>query len=257
MPTKDGFDPAYPLPRFLAEPQFLADQAEQGTGNAPDRAVPASRAVKASMLIATLTAIGIAALAMGNPMALFAEEPASLAGNSSAQLTPTIQSAADAPASVSSAADTQALSQTTMDAPSRNEIATSEPAGKDQAENSEPASETLFTQFQAWAAQQEAQPHGEPVQPVQDAPARVVQNAPAPAAETARVPHRLAQKHRQVRAAGNARAEMRAQKLRKQVRRVQAAPAERRPPLQDARAQAQPAQNAQAPALLPTFGFGN
>lgn len=86
---------------------------------------------------------------------------------------------------------------------------------------------------------------------------RVVQNAPAPAAETARVPHRLAQKHRQVRAAGNARAEMRAQKLRKQVRRVQAAPAERRPPLQDARAQAQPAQNAQAPALFPTFGFGN
>jgi hypothetical protein len=251
MPTKDGFDPAHPLP------PFLADQAEQGIGNALDGAAPksrifTSRIFKASILIAAATAIGIAVLAAGDPVALLAWGSASLIGNSSSQSTPTIQSAADAPALIPSTTDAQVLPPTTKDAPTRDEIAASEPAGKDQTENSGLPSETLFRQFQAWAAEQETQARGEPVQPVQDAPAQVVQNVPAPAAENIRV--RPVQKRRQARAVQNARAEMRTQNVRKQVRRAERARAER-PPVQDARAQDTSVQDAQGLPFL--FGLRN
>ncbi|WP_156434114.1 hypothetical protein [Bradyrhizobium retamae] len=263
MPTKDGFDPAHPLP------QFLTDRAEQDIGNTLDGTVPASRTFKAGILIATATATGIAVLALEDPVALFAWGTASLVGNSSPQLTLAIQSAADAPAQIASTADAQALPPAT---PARNEIAASEPAGKDQTGNSEPSSEALFAQFQAWAAEREARARSEPVQPVQDAPAEIVQNAsaqnaPAPAAENARVTKRLVQKRRQLRAAHNARAEMRraerTQELRKQVRRAQSARAERppmqaeRPPVQGAQAQATSVQDAQAFPFLPIFGLRN
>jgi hypothetical protein len=250
MPTNAGFDPTHPLP------QFLADRV---IGNASDGAVPASRAFKASILIATATATGIAALAMGNPVGLLAEMSASLVGNSTPQPTPAIQSAADTPALVASAADAQDLPPTTNtnEAPTSGEIAASEPAGKDQSEKSEPPSETLFRQFQAWAAEQDAQTHGGSVEPVEDAPAQVVQNVPAPAAKNFRVPYRQVQKRRQARAAvRNARAEVRAQNLRKQIPRAQDARAER-PPIQDARAQDQSVQNAQQPSFLSIFGQRN
>ena len=129
MPTKDGFDPAHPLPRFLA------DQAdEQGIGNALDQVAPTSRVFKASILIAAATATGIAVLAAGDPAALLAWGSATLVGNSS-QSTPTIQSVVDAPALIPSATDAQvldaqvldaqALPPTTKDAPARDEIAAS------------------------------------------------------------------------------------------------------------------------------------
>jgi hypothetical protein len=260
MPTNDGFDPAHPLP------QFLADQAEQGIGNALDGAVPASRIFKArvfkvSILIAAATAIGIAVLAAGDPMALLAWGSATLVGNSS-QSTPTIQAAADTPALIPSTTDAQVVPPTTKDAPARDEIAASEPAGKDQTENSELATEALFRQFQAWAAERKAQARGEPVQPVQDAPAQVVQDVAAKnVAENVRAPNRLVQKRRQVRFVPNARAEMRTQNLRKQVRRAERARAERppvqaeRPPVQDARAQDTSGQN--APPLPFLFGQRN
>jgi hypothetical protein len=246
MPTKA--DSTHPLP------QFLADPAEQGVGNATDGAVPASRAFKVSILIAAATATGIAVLAMGNPVGLLAEMSASLVGNSTPQPTPVIQSAADAPALVATAADAQAVPPTTNEAPTRNEIAASEPAGKDQTEKSESPSETLFRQFQAWAAEQDAEAHGGPVQPVQDAPAQIVQNDPASTAKNIRVPYRKAQKRRA--AVRNARAEVRTQNLRKQVLRAQGARAER-PPIQDARAQDQPVQNPPGPSFLPIFGLRN
>ena len=266
MPTKDGFDPAHPLPRFLADQADQADQAdEQGIGNALDQVAPTSRVFKASILIAAATATGIAVLAAGDPAALLAWGSATLVGNSS-QSTPTIQSVVDAPALIPSATDAQVLDAqvlppTTKDAPARDEIAASEPAGKDRTENSELATEALFRQFQAWAAEREAKAR-EPVQPVQDAPAQLVQqNDPAPAAENVRVPNRLVQKRRQVRSVHNARAEIRTQHLRKQVRRVERARAERppvqaeRPAPQDARAQDTSVQN--APPLPFLFGQRN
>jgi hypothetical protein len=272
MPMKDVFDPTDPLP------QFLVEQAEKEAGNAPEAAVSAPRAFKAGVLIAAATVGFIAVLALGNPMALFAEGSAPLVGNSLPQPAEPIQAAADAPPSVPSVADAQA--PTTKDGPRGNDIAASEPAGNDRTENPEPASETLFAQFQAWAAQQDAQARSEPVQPAEDAqarsepvqpvedtqarsepvqpieaPAQVEQTAPAPAEENVRSRHRSVQKHRHGRAIRDARAEMRAQNHRTQVRRARGARAER--PTVDARAQEQSAQNAQGPSFLPMFDLHN
>ena len=262
MPMKDDYDPTDPLPRFLTE------RAELDTGNAPDdAAVPASRAFKASMLAAAAGAGVIAVLALGNPMALFAEGSGSLIGNSSPQPAEPIQAAIDAPPSVPFTPDAQATA--TQDAPPGSETAAAGPAGSDRAENVEPASDTLFAQFQAWAAEQDAQARSAPVQPVEDAqvrsepvqpiddgPARVEQITPAPAEENVRSRHRLMQKHRHFRAIRDARAEMRAQNHRTQVRRARSARAER-PLIQDAQAQEQSAQNAQGPSWLPIFGLRN
>jgi hypothetical protein len=165
VPTKDGFNPDHPL--------VLADEPEQqGIGKAWDRvAAISSRVLKACILVATATAIGIAILSMGNPGTLVAYVTASLVDKSALQpgtdqSTPTIQSTADA----------QALPPTAKDAPTRDEIAAaSESASQSQTENSEPSSEALFRQFQAWAAEKDAQAQVGPVQSVQDAPTQVVQ----------------------------------------------------------------------------------
>lgn len=256
MPTQDGFDPANPLP------QFLAAQAEQRIENDLEGAVTTSRVVKAGILIAAVTATGLAVLATGNPAALFADASASLVGDKLPPSATTTQSVADAPALIESTADAQAVPRNTNDAPARAEIAVSEPADKDQSERSESSSETLFRQFQIWAAEQDGQAQGGLAQPVQAAPATVVQpasaatNVPARIAENARATPRLVQKRRHVRANDNARAEMRAQNIRKQARRAESARAER-PPVQDARAQAASVQNAETPSLLQIFGLRN
>jgi hypothetical protein len=248
MPVRDDFDPAQPLPRFLVVP------AEQD--NAPDEAVAPSRASKVRVLIITAAAAGIAVLAIGNPAALVAEVSALLAGNSALPAAP-IQSAADAPALVAAAAaDAQDLQPAVNDAPARGEAAASEPAAKDEAEKSEPSSETLFRQFQTWAAEQDAQKQSAAVEPVQDAPASIMQDLP-PAAKNLRVPHRHVQKRQPVRpTVRNARAEVRPQNLRRQIPQAQGPRAER-PPVQDPRAQDAAAQDGQSGPFLGIFGQRN
>jgi hypothetical protein len=249
MPTKDGFNPEHPLPLFLA------DQPEQqGIGKAWDRAAISSRVLKASILLATAIAISIAILSVGNPVALLADVTASLVDKSALQpgtdqSTSTIQSTADA----------RAL-PTAKDAPTRDEIAAaSESAGQSQAENSEPSSEALLRQFEAWAAEKDAQAQVGPVQSVQDAPALVVQSAPAQVAEDIRASLKLKQKPRHLRALHNARAEMRpghnpGKKVRReQNSRVQDRPAQEAPAPQ----QGEFVQNAEPPSLLQTFGWRN
>jgi hypothetical protein len=224
MPTKDGFDPNLPLPLFLAnEPE------QQGIGNEAGQ----PRLLKASILVAIAAVISIAISSVGNRVTLFAGVTASVVDNSTVQpgtdqSTPTVQSAADA----------EALPPTAKDAfRAAYEIAAaSEPAGRNQTENSELSSEALFREFQAWAAEKDAQAQVGPVQqPVQDAPAKAAGNA--------RASLRLMQKHRHVRPVHNARAEMRpAQNPRKKIRREQNARVEV-PSAQDARAQVQYVQN--------------
>ena len=241
MPTNDGFSPDHPLPLVLA------DQIEQqGIGILRDRTVTPLRVLKTGVLVAIATATGIAAL--------------SLVGSSELQpgadrSTPTVQAAAEAPALVQPAADAQALPPTAQDAPARDEIAAAEPAATDQTEKSDPTSDALFRQFQAWAAEKDTNAQVEPAQPVQDAPAQAVKEGPEQVAEDAPVPHRSVQRRRHVLPVRNARAEMRTQN-RRQVRRTQNARVER-PPVEDARAQVQPVQNAQAPSFLPSFGLRN
>jgi hypothetical protein len=249
MPMKDGFTPDYPLPVFLSE---RADEPEQpGIGIAWDRAFISSRILKTSILVVTATAIAI--LWVENPAALFANVTASLVDISAFQLgtvqsTPTIQSTADAH-----------LPPTARDAPTRDEIAAaSEPADQSLSKISEPPAEALLKQFQAWAAEQDAQAQvvqpaqdaraqDGSAQPVQDAPAQVVQDAPAQV--------RPMQKHRHVRRVQNARAEIRPERHpHAKVRREQNARAQVAP-VQDPRAQDQSVQNAQAPSLLQSFGW--
>jgi hypothetical protein len=201
MPTKDGFIPDDPLPLFLA-----GKPEQQGIGKVWYRVVNSSRAFKASILVATATAIGIAILSVGNPVTLFADVMASRVNKTGLepgtdQSTPTIQFTAGA----------QALPPTAKDAPTRDEIvAAFEAAGLSQTEkNGEPSSDALFKQFQAWAAEKDAQAQIGPVQHAQDAPADAAENAPAQVAEDARAPLRPMQKHRHVRPLHNARAETR------------------------------------------------
>ena len=247
MPMEDGFNPDHPLPLFLA------DRPErQSIGKACDRAVISSPVLKASILIAAATATGIVVLTVGgHPGTLLADLTASLPGN------PTLQPDTDQPKSTnqSVAADAQALPPTAKDAPRGDEITPSEPAGKDQAEKSEPSSEVLFRQFQAWVAEQGAQPNVSPVQPARGTPAQVAQNAPAQVAENASVPHRLMQKHRHVLPVRDARAEMRTQNFRNKAQRTQSARVER-PLEQDDRAQSQPVQDPQVGAAAVRAAYG-
>ena len=170
MATKDGFPPDYPIPLFLSD---QAEEPEQpGIGKAWDRAVIASRILKTSISVVTAAAIVFAILSVGNPIVLFANATASLVGTSAPQSgtgqqfqawaakqdargqTPTIHPTAGA----------QALPPTARHAPTRDEIATAfKTATQDQTEISQPPAEALFKQFQAWAAEQDAQA---PVRPV-------------------------------------------------------------------------------------------
>jgi hypothetical protein len=196
-------------------------------------------------LVAAATAIGIAFLLVGDRVTLFADVAASLVDKSAPQpdtdqSTPTIQSTTDA----------QALPPTAKDAPTRDEIvAAPESAGQSQMEDSDPSSEVLFRQFQAWAAEKDAQAKVGQVQSVQDAPAQVAENA--------RVALRPMRKHRHVLSVHSARAEIRpVQNPRRKVRPEQNARVQD-PPAQDARGQDQSVQNAQVPSFLPTFGWHN
>jgi hypothetical protein len=270
MPTEDRFDPADPLPRFLAE------REEQDFGNYRDEGVVLSRLFKASLLVAAVAVTGLAVVAVGNPLALFRDATASLVGNSSPQPAadqpaPAIQSAENAPASDQPTAGVQAFAQAlpppATDVPARQENTAAGPVSKDQAEPSDAASEILFRQFQTWLSEQDTQAKAAPAQPAQDPPAQVVrdpalaapapimQEAPVEAAENVRPARRLAQKRRPDPAVHNAQADH-AQSVRKPPPRAQDARAAR--PAQDARAQEPPApQPAQAPSFLPIFGQRN
>ena len=212
--------------------------------------------LKASILVATATAIGIAILSVGNPVRLFADVTAPVADKSALQpgtdqSTPTIQSTADA----------RALPLTAKDAPTRDEIAAaSEPAGQSQTENSEPSSEALFRQFQAWAAEKDA--HAQVGCPgtgcARYRPGTGCAKCPGTGCQKmSRAPLRPMQKHRHLRPVQSARAEIRpVQNPRKKIQREQNARAEV-PPAQGARAPGQSVQNAQAPSFLQTFGWRN
>jgi hypothetical protein len=257
MPINEGFHLAHPLP--LA-PDVPIEQQE--IGNARDEAVASSRVLKLSALITTVAAIAIAVavLSARDTVTPDVDVTASLAGNSKLQpdadqSAPETQSTVGATALVQPAADPQVAPPTAKDVPAREEIAASEPAGRDQAEASAPASETLFKQFQAWAAEQDVRPNYRPL--VEDVPAqaekKVAGNAPAP--------NRLVQKRRYIRPVQNARAEARPENVRKKkVRRAPVAGVARSPAEEvrtQGQAQSQSVQDAQASSFLPAFGLRN
>ena len=252
MATKDGFQSDRP-------PIFLSGHAEEteqpDIGKAWDIATISSRILKTSIVAVTVTAIGIAILSIGNPVALVAnvtdwwvDKPAPQPGADPS--TSTIQSIAS----------TQDLTPTTTEAPTRDEVAVAvAPADQSQAEvrqlitetqpltETQPVTEALFKQFQAWAAEEETRAQAKPAQPAQAAPVQVAQVAQAQV--------RPVKKHRRVQSVRNARAEIRSQRNhRARVREEQDA---RVPPVADPRAQDQSMQNAQPPSLLQSLGLRN
>jgi hypothetical protein len=261
MATNDGFQPD-------RAPIFLSEQPEEtgqpDIGKAQDIAIISSRILKASIVAAAATAVGIAVLSIGNPATLVAnvtdwwvDKPVPQAEDNPPAST--IQSIATA--------GTQDLPATTTDVPTREEIAAAvepaeqrrepvmqsqlpaqpsqEPAEQSQAEIGQPITEALFKQFQAWADEEEARKKAAAAQP---APVRVAQDAPTPV--------RSAKKHRRVHAVQNARAEIRTQRNRARLREEQDA-REQVSPATDPRLQNPTAQNPQPPTFLQSLGLGN
>ena len=259
MATEDGFQPNRSL-------IFLSGDAEEteppDTGTTWDIETIASRILKTSIVAATATAISIAVLTIGNPVELVANVTDWWVDK------PALHPEADpSTATVQTIASTQDLPPTTTDTPPRNEIAAAvEPAdqsrvevgqsqasqsqaGQSQTEISQPLTEELFKQFQAWAAEGETRAQTGPAQPMQAPTTKVMQDAPT------RV--RPVKKHRQVRAVQNARAEIRPQRNhRARVRDEQDARGQV-PPVADPRAQDPSMQNAQTPTLLQSLGLRN
>jgi hypothetical protein len=251
MATKDDFQPD-------RSPIFLSRHAEEielpDIGTAWDIATIASRILRISIVAATVTAIGIAILSIGNPVALVANVTDWWVDK------PALQPDADPSTStIQSIAGTRDL-QPTTDAPARDQIAAAvepadrsaavvEPSDQSQAEVGQPLNEALFKQFQAWAAEEETRAQAGPAQPVQAAPVRAVQETPAQV--------RPAKKQRRVRSVQNenARAEIRSQ--RNHRARIQEEQDAQVPPVADPRAQDQSVQNAQTPSLLQSLGLRN
>jgi hypothetical protein len=254
MPTNDGFDPDHALPSFLSGHADEQDEYEQWSPSGLEL-LSSSSPLKAGILAMGVMVGGIAiALSLGNPGKLFADAMAALPDSSAAQraaeqLRPPIQSAVDALTSAPNAGG----------APARSDIAAAD----------EPANEpgTLLRQFQGWAAWQDAQAQAQAeaqqadaqqaeadarqaaaeaqrrAQPVQAFAAQIEDDSPAPEQPT--------RKHRKVRSAQNARAEVRhVQKPR--ARDLQQNAAGQAQPVQDARAQEQPAA---APSFLQSLGM--
>ena len=262
MATKDDFQPD-------RSPIFLSKHAEEielpDIGTAWDIATIASRILRISIVAATVTSIGIAILSIGNPVALVANVRDWWVDK------PALQPDADPSTStIQSIAGTRDLPTTTTDAPARDEIAAAvepavaaavEPAdqsraevaqsqaGRSQTEVSQPLSEELFRQFQAWAAEEETRAQAGPAQPVQAAPVRVVQEAPAQVRST--------KKHRRARSVQNARAEIGPQRNHRAKAREEQDARGQVPPVADPRAQDPSVQNAQTPSFLQSLGLRN
>jgi hypothetical protein len=257
MPTNDGFDSDYRLPRFLAD-----EPEQQGIAKASDRTPVSSRVLKASIWVAAATALGIAVLSVVNPMMLFAEVTASFADVKALLADkPTPQAVADqSTPTIQSASDVQPAPPAEKEEPAREQVAAvSEPAVQREADSNEPVTEELFRQFQAWAAERDARTQPNPAPSAQDGPAPIVQNAPAQVAEDARASLRPAQKRRHARPIHSARAELPpVHTPRKKVRRAQS-PRVQEPPAQEARAPepGQGGQDAQPPSFLQSLGFRN
>ena len=222
-------------------PLFLSDHTEEPEqpviGKAWHRAAISSRILKMSILVVTAAAIVFAIRLVGNPLVRFTNATASLVGTSAphdvVQSMPTIQSTAGA----------QALPPTAREVPTGAEIAAAfNSVYQSQTENPQPPAEAVFKQFQAWAAEEDAQVR--PVQSVQDAQPQVQDDQA-----------RVANARAEVRPVKNARAHVRSEHdARAKVRHLKNAQARMRRE-QNTQAQVQPVQNAQPPGLLQSLGL--
>jgi hypothetical protein len=233
MPTKDPFIPDPSIHQLRSEPP----------GKARDRAAISSRILKRGLLVAVATALGLVVLPVENTAKILADVTASLVDGSArwphtSQPAPISQSPTDAqaPTDAQTPTDAQVFS-IAKNEPISVESAASEPVEQKHTELREPSPEILFKQFQAWAAEKDAQELAA-AQSVPDASA--LQTAPARAVEKTAGSIGLVQKDRRVPRVDNARTRMSMQDSRKEIRRPQNAGVNV-PPAQRTGAQASPA----------------
>src|SRR5882672_5182666 len=188
-----------PIPLFLSNPIEIPEQT--ASLRPWERAVTASRILTTGIWFVTAAAIVFAVLSVTNPLALFENATASLFAkpaphDGTSQSMPIIQSTAD----------TQVLPPTASKAPTGDEIAaTLKTADQSQTDTRQPSPEALLNQFQARAAEEDAEVQVRPVQPVQDAQAQLVQNARAKVVKNARAQLQRARNRAQIRPEQNAR----------------------------------------------------
>src|SRR5262245_30853668 len=208
MPMKDPFIPDPGSHQLRSEPR----------GKARHRAATSSRILKRGLLVAVATAFGLVVLPVENTAKILADVTASLVDGSAlwphtSQPAPISQSPTDAQtptdAKVFSIAKNEPISV---------ESAASEPVEQNHTELREPSPEILFKQFQAWAAEKDAQELAAS-QSVPDAPA--LQTAPARTVEKTAGSAGLMQKDRRGPRVDNARTRMSMQDSRKEIRRPQ------------------------------------
>ena len=160
------------IPLFLSDPIEVPEQA--GSLQAWERAVIASRIITTGIWFVAAAAIVFAVLSVRNPLALFENATASLFATSAPQ-----DGTGQSMPIIQSTADTQPLPPTASEVPTGDEIAaTLKTADQSQTDIRQPSPEALLNQFQAWAAEEDAQAQVRPVQPVQDPQAQLVQTTP-------------------------------------------------------------------------------
>ena len=203
MATTDGFQPDR-SPIFLSEHAEKTEQPDIGKDLA--REVISSRILKTSILAVTATAIGIAILSIGNPVALVANVTDSWVDKSA------LQPGADPSAStIQSIAGTQDLPTTTTKRRRATKLLRLPNLPiRIKSEIGQPPAEALLKEFEAWAAGQ-TRAQAEPIQPAQAAPVQQ-QAAPVQVAQDAPAQVQPMKKHRRVRSVHNARAEIRSQR---------------------------------------------
>ena len=179
------------------------------------------RSLKRGFLIAVVAALSFMVLSVENTAKFLADVTASVIHGSAHQ------PPANQPLQFSQPASDSADFAVARQEPIGSNSATSEPAEQSPGEIPEPTSEILFRQFQAWAAEKDAQQLAT-VQSVQDPP--TLQTAAARAVQETTGSTGLAQSDRRVQRKPNVRPPMAKQESRKEARqpqnaRVQVAPA--------------------------------
>jgi hypothetical protein len=162
--VKDRFPPDDRVPLFLSN---LAEEPEQSG----IRKVVSSEVFRKAVLVFAAAAVVFAVVSVGNVI-LFASVTASQVN------TPAPQGGNDhsVPA-IQSAASAEPLPGTP---PGDELLAAFKSALEMKTEVDPPRAEALFNQFQAWAAEEDAQTPAVPPQPVQDARTNIVQKPPLP-----------------------------------------------------------------------------
>ena len=173
---KDRFSPNDPIPHFLSGP----DKEIELSGV---RKVVSSEAIRKAAMVFAAVAVVLAVVSVGKAI-LFASVTASQVSppaprDGSGHSTPAIQLAASAEAVPGS--------QPGDDLAAALRSALENKAQADRADRAR--AEALFNQFQAWAAQEDAQALSGPAQSIQDVRAEIVQSPPLPKRRPTQVAH--------------------------------------------------------------------